>query len=988
MSRYDIPSPEHKAGDLVHGFRVEAVTELSEIRARCYECVHEATGARLLHLHCNDDEKLYAIGFRTPVGDSTGLPHILEHSVLAGSRKYPVKDAFSQLGKTSLATYLNAFTFPDKTIYPVCSALRADYFNLASVYTDLVFHPLVSRKTFMQEGHHLEFEQEGDGSSPLRVTGVVYNEMRGNYSDPESFTWGQLQENIFPDNCYGFDSGGNPDSIPELGYEAFLDFHRSFYSPSNATWFLYGDIPLEENLAFIAGQLEGATRVELDSSIREQPRWPEPRRVDIEYPIGSGEETEDRTFVNLAWVLESNARPDTLILLSVLVEALVGSAAGPLRRALVESGLGQDLSPLTRYDMHYLQTLFVVGLRGSRVEAAAAIEELCLETLAGLAEKGIEPSIVEAAFHQIELEGREIKRSYPIELLVRAAGPLNYGVDPKTGLELGALMDRARSRYASDPGVFGRLIKEWLLGNTHRLLLVARPSAEMAARQEAALREAMAARKARMGSEELATIAREARELKEAQERPDPPETLALLPRLDLADVPRRVFVVPVARREAAGRSYLEHEFFSNGLGYLDLAFDVSDLSAEESIWLPFLGRAVTGMGSGGLDYASMATRIAGRTGGISYQCLAGTELRGDGVYQRLSFRGKALGRNLGELASIFRDLLTEGDLGDLARLADLAHEAHNRLFQGVVGAGHVFAASRAASSLGLPFLRREQWEGVSQLRFLAALAKRADSEPAWLASKLGALRDRIFTRDRLVLGATGDPELLSALRPGAESIAAALPRGEAAAPEAAAPEAALGGSTGVAIGAQVNYVAKVLPLPNLLHPDAGALELLCGILSENYLYEKLRVQGGAYGGFSSYNPRNGTLSMMSYRDPRLAETIEVFDGAPEFFRSGDFGEAMLERVRVGLIGDGAIRSAAEAGSFALVQSLSGVGDGDRQTLRDRLFSVSAKDIRDKALPLFEEALKGAPQAALGSREALDGANERLIRKLAIESLE
>ncbi len=971
MTRYDIPAAGHRPGDLVHGFRVEAVTELADIRASCYECVHVATGARLIHLHCNDDEKLYAIGFRTPVTDSTGLPHILEHSVLAGSRKYPVKDAF---------------TFPDKTIYPVCSAVKADYFNLASVYTDLVFHPLITRKTFMQEGHHFEFEREGDSSSELRVSGVVYNEMKGAYSEAESFIGSHLQKSIFPDTTYGFDSGGDPEVIPSLDYESFLAFHRSFYSPSNATWFLYGDIPLADNLAFIAEQLGDAARVEVDSGIGEQPRWREARRVDMEYSIGSDEEETARSYVDLAWLLESNTRPETVILLEVLAEALVGSAAGPLRKALVESGLGQDMSPLTGYDTHYLQTMFTVGLRGSEAAEAARIERLCLETLEGLAERGIDPKIVDASFHQIELAGREVGRSYPVGLLIRAAGPLNYGADPKAGLEFGALMDKARARYAKDPALFGSLIREWLLDNPHRLLHVARPSKTLAAAKEAAFKAAMADRRAAMDSAQLERIVADARELKEAQTREDSPEALASLPRLDISQVPRPAFVIPSVERQAGGRRYLEHEFFSNGLAYLDLAFDLSGLSEEECLWLPFLGRATTGMGAAGLDYAQMATRIAGKTGGIDLQFMAGRELRGGALFQRFVLRGKALGRNLTELTAILAELMTAGDLGDLSRLSDLAHEAHNRIFQRVVRSGHEFAMIRAAASLDEPFAMRERWEGVSQVRFLAGLARKAEAEPAFLATRLAALRDKIFTRGRLVLNATGDPGLLEKLRPLAQKLASALPAGEPGKAGQALPSA--GASTGVAIGAGVNYVAKVLPVPKLLHPDAGALEMLSAVLSENYLYEKLRVQGGAYGGFSSYNPRSGVLAMMSYRDPHIVETLETFELAPAFLGSGAFDEAMLERLRVGTIGDGAIRSAADVGSSGLMQDFLGLKDEDRQLQRDRLFSVTAQDIRKRALPLLEEGLKASTQAVLGSREALESANEKLGRKLELEGLE
>ena len=997
-SRYDIPAPTCAPGDEVHGFRIDVVTELNDIRARCYECTHLKTGAKLLHLHCHDEENLYAIAFRTPPRDSTGVPHILEHCVLAGSEKYPVKDAFNELGKSTLNTFLNAMTWPDSTVYPVCSPVHADYFNLASVYTDLVLHPLITGQTFLQEGHHLELADPDDLNSGLIISGVVYNEMKGAYSSPDRVAYKAVQEGLYPDNTYGVDSGGDPEVIPALTYEQFLEFHRTYYSPGNARWYLYGDIPLERHLAFISEQLKGFSSVPVDSAVREQPRWTSPRRSEALYPIGPEDDAGNKTFINVAWMVDSMTRPEQVILFDILEEALVGSAAGPLRKALIDSGLGQDLSPVTGHDTDFLQTLFAVGLRGSEPDRAEQVERLVLDTLRKIADDGLDPELLRAAFHQIEFKGKEIVPPFPVMLLVRAASPANYGADPKSSLEFGRLIENVRARYAADPDLFSMLIREWLLQNPHRLLSVVRPSQTLSAEQEAAFRAKMAERRASMTAPDLKRIQAEARRLREAQETPDPPEALARLPRLSLADVPRRIRTVPTQRRESRGVTILEHEVFSNGVACVDLAIDISDLDDETTLYTPFLGQATAGLGAAGLNYAQMATRIASATGGVESEPIAGRRLRNGGAFQLLTFRGKALGRNLGELIAILRDLLTASDATDHKRVRDLVLEARNSLFSQVIPSGHLFAFYRAGASLGLSHYRLEQWLGCTQVRFLSGLARQVregrrsgessgEGEAAPLAETLAALQRRIFARDRLLVNVTGDPALVAALRPLIEDLIAALPEGRPGRVVDTAPDCPR--SVGVTIPAQVNYVGRVLSVGDLLQPAAPALEMLASILSSDFLYQKLRVQGGAYGGFCMYSPYDGLLPMLSYRDPHLLETLDTYAQVAGFIRSDALTGDLLERSKIGAIGGfDRILSPAQQGFAALRQHLLGVSDEDRKAFRDGLFDVTVERIRQDALPLVEAALARAPKAVVASREAIEAANAKLSEPFVITMLE
>ncbi|HPL97890.1 MAG TPA: insulinase family protein, partial [Smithellaceae bacterium] len=419
MTQEKYPTPSLQAGDFYKGFQVLRVEPIPAVRLTAYEMEHIKTGAKVLHLHSFDRENLYAIGFRTPPADSTGLPHILEHSVLAGSEKYPLKDAFKELARASMQTFINAFTYPDKTLYPVASQIKADFYNLARVYTDLVLHPRMLKETFMQEGHHLELETPGDLDSGLIISGIVYNEMKGAYSSPDSLTFKTIQENMYPDTVYALDSGGDPEVIPSLTYEQFVDFHRRYYSPSNARFFIYGDIPTGEHLDFLEEMLEGFDSVDVDSAITSQPRATEPRRVAATYPVDEAEATDRKTIVTVAWLLAENLDVETSLMLKILASLLVGGPASPLRMALIDSALGEDMSPATGLETDLKQLMFCAGLRNTRSADVEKIEKLIDDTLATIIADGFDPALVEGILHQVEFHGKEISRgTYPYGIIL------------------------------------------------------------------------------------------------------------------------------------------------------------------------------------------------------------------------------------------------------------------------------------------------------------------------------------------------------------------------------------------------------------------------------------------------------------------------------------------------------------------------------------------------------------------------------------------
>jgi len=981
------PAPRLTQGEETRGFRVRRIEAVDDIGSTAYEMEHLATGAKILHLHANDSENLFAVGFRTPPGDSTGIAHILEHSVLAGSERYPVKDAFNELSRATLQTFINAFTYPDKTLYPVASQVPVDFFNLARVYADLVFKPRILKETFLQEGHHLEFAGSGDPGGDLTVSGIVYNEMKGAYSSPDGLMYKALQQNLFPENPYGFDSGGDPEVIPQLTWEQLREFHRLYYSPTNAYFFLYGNIPPEDHLAFLDDVLRGFDRVRVESAIGLQPRWKKPHSVSNCYPVSKGESLARKTAVNLAWMMAENTDAEEVLLLRVASHALVGTAAGPLRKALIDSGLGEDLSPVTGLESDLRQVVFAVGLRGSDPDKAGAIEEKILGTLKSVAQKGFERALVEAALHQVEFQGREIVRGaypYGITLMSRVFHTWLYDGDPLVPLKFNPLINRIRNRLEKDPELFQGVIRRWFLDNPHRITSVMEPRHSCMEESEAKFRQQMAQLQATLSAEDRAKIREEASRLKELQSQPDSPEALSTLPRLSRSDIPREVERIPSEEGRLADIPVLKHEIFSNGIVYLDCAFDVSRVPEELQPCLPLMGKFARGMGAAGRRYDEMATRISMTMGGLGVQMASGFGRDGKETWQKMIFRMRALRRNIPEAVTLLGDILAEGDLTDHRRMEDLVLEKRNGLHAAVIPSGHLFAQRTAASKLTLASLRDEQWNGLIQLRLLSALAGRFEADP--LVETMERLRKLVLHRSGLVLNVTGDAAgidlLLSELGRLTERIGDKAP-GTATTSMVAAPL-----HLGIAIAAQVCYVAQVADAPGYFDPSSAALTVLSRELSKGYLYNRIRVQGGAYGGMSLYDPLGRIFSFLSYRDPHLVETLKVYDEAVRWLLDAGVSETELEKTIIGTIGS-LDRPADPAGKgyLAMVRHFAGIFDAERQGFRDRVLGLCPEDLLKAAQGVLLPALKSSSVAVYAGEERLKQANDTLSEKLIIEPL-
>ncbi len=882
---HSYPKPALRAGESVDGFKVLRVRPIAALRLTAYELKHIKTGAKVLHLHSFERENLYAICFRTPPEDSTGLPHILEHCVLAGSEKYPLKDVFKELLRSSMQTFLNAFTYPDKTVYPVASQIKADFYNLARVYTDLVLHPRLLTENFLQEGHHFELTVPGDLSGDLIISGIVYNEMKGAYSSVDALMHKALQENLYPQSVYAFDSGGDPAVIPALTYEQFRDFHRRYYSPTNARFFFYGDIPTVEHLAFLSEMLAGFDKIKINSAIENQPFFSRPRLARSVYPVGREEPIEKKTMVNIAWMLAENTAYETALLLQIISGLLISSAASPLRKALIDSGLGEDLTPVSGMESDLKQIMFCVGLRNAKKADAEKIEKLILDTLRQIVTRGYDRELIEGILHQVEFHGREIVRgSYPygIALMGSVFQTWLYEGDPLAGLDFPREITRIRKLWSRDPKIFQKITRKWLWDNPHRVLSIMEPDPGFTERHENKLKEKMAALKEGFSEEELRQIDAQAAQLRKFQSEPDTPAAIKTLPQLQLKDVPRSIETIPVKSISIAGTDALEHNIFTNGISYVDLAFDLAGVPEELHPYLPLLGKVMTGMGAAGFGYEDMAKRIGLHMGSFGYDLAAGFSADGKKIWQKMIFSFAALYRNVGKAIDILGDVLLAGDLENRERMRDLIAERKNSLQSAIVPSGHVFAKRAAGAALTLPAWRDEQWHGRTQFKFMQQIAATFPVANKDICEKLARLKELIFVKDNLLVNFTADEEGLRKTQNTLSRLLEKIPRESRQANQLSAPLTPV--RAGIAVPSQVSYVARVFKAPPYTDPATPMLTIASRELSNTYLYKHIRVQGGAYGGMSTFDATTGLFAFLSYRDPHIVRTLNTFEEAQKFY--------------------------------------------------------------------------------------------------------
>ncbi len=957
---------------LRHGFELVSENALTEAgsTARIYR--HARTGAELLSLLNSDENKVFGVAFRTPPRDSTGIAHILEHSVLCGSRKFPVKEPFVELMKSSLNTFLNAMTYGDKTVYPVASQNRQDFYNLVDVYLDAVFYPRITEDTFRQEGWHYELDAI---NAPLAYKGVVFNEMKGAYSSPDAVLDDLSQRSLYPDIAYGVDSGGDPKHIPDLTYADFKDFHRRLYHPSNARLFFYGDDDPDERLRRLDACLAGFDASRSDTAVGIQPRFAAARQIERSY-AAAAEETGVRTgLVTVNWMFDEPEDAEADLALTILDEILGGTPAAPLRKALIESGLGAGLTG-SGLEGDLRQPAFSIGLKGIDPADSGRVEALILETLRGLADDGIDRGTVDAALNTVTFSLRENNTGrFPrgIALMLRSLRFWLHDRDPLATLRFEAPLAAIQARVASGERYFENLLRRTLVENPHRTTVLLRPDAEQADREAAEERARLDNARAAMTAADLEALVAATHELKRQQETPDSPEALSAIPTLTLGDLPRQNKTVPLERDDLGQVPVFYHDIDTSGVLYLDIGMDLHALPADLLPYVGVFGRALLETGTANEDFVALSQRIGRFTGGIQPSRWTSSVRGADRATGWLFLRSKVMPERAGDLLAILSEVLRGARLDDRERFRQIVAEEKARLESRVAPMGLRLVDLRLRGGFNEADWASETMGGLSYLFFLRRLADEIETDWTAVSGMLNRIRALLINRAAMIFNVTAGPRLWQGFRSSLEGFAAALPRSASAVIDW--PRAPLPRFEGLTLPARINFVGKGADLRRMGYTATGATEVAVNYLRTTWLWDKVRVQGGAYGGTCRFDRLSGGFTFLSYRDPNLLATLDIYDGSADFLRNADLNASALTRSIIGTIGDIDIYQLPDDKGFASLQRhLAGDSDEIRQRVREEILSTTAADFRGFADALAAVAREGAV-LVLGSDKAIAAAN-------------
>jgi hypothetical protein len=961
-----VPKQNLDLSSIVKGFKLDRVEPISELHATAYIFTHQKTGARVLHLFNDDPNNLFSIAFRTPVSDSTGVPHIMEHSVLCGSKKFPIKDPFQELLKGSLQTFLNALTYPDKTIYPVSSQVEKDFFNLVDVYCDAVFNPLITENTFYQEGWHFDVE---DVSKDVGIKGIVYNEMKGVFSNFSSHVDRRTLGTLFPDITYSYESGGDPEHITDLTYEQFREFHRKYYHPSNSFVFLYGNLPSEKTLGFLNDEyLDKFNFLTIDSRVNAQTLWTAPRSIRIDAP--APKEDDGTATVALVWIFGDATDPVLTLSGRILSHYLLGTESSPLKRALVDSGLGEDLDDISGFEADLVQTVFAAGLRKSNNENAVAVEKLILDTLQKEIETGFDPELMEGSIRQIEFGLREITGAhfpYNLRLAERCYRSWIYDGDPLAHLAFEKPLAIIKEQFAKGPDFFRDIVRKHLLDNKHRLCAVIEASSEMGKQLEQQTVEQAKKLTSGFTSADKEKYHALTNELLQQQKLPPTEASLATLPKLSKSDLPPKGKETPAIKEVYKGSTVFTHPLFTSGVVYFDIGFNLQCLPQRLVPYLSIYAELITRCGTKGYSYEDNAKRIALATGGIdasvSCKTIPGTE---DSLFFYGLFHGKAIAEHTHEMLDIIYDLLSSPDLTNKKQIKDILLEERNGLHASVVGSGHQFAISYASSFVAKSRYLDELMGGITQLRFLDTIVKNNDIDT--VVKSIKEIHALVVNRNEAFISVTADEP--SKVLQNVKAFIDKLPGGAFKSEHYSLPESTNVHSLGVEINSAVNFVSKIWKMPPLTPESFGHQYLVSRYLSTGYLWDKVRVEGGAYGGMSVSSVAHPVFACASYRDPNLGNTLHHFEKGLQMVAAG-IDQDKIDQNIIGAIGkiDSPL-SPHSQGFGEAIDQMTGQTVEFRQKVRDAILAADSEKLRDCAEKILNS--KGSIISVLGGSGAFD----------------
>ena len=953
--------------------------ELSDIHSTGYRLRHKKSGARITVISNDDENKVFYIGFRTPPQNSTGVPHIMEHSVLCGSEKYPLKDPFVELVKGSLNTFLNAMTYPDKTLYPVASCNDTDFDNLMDVYMDAVLHPNIYkyREIFEQEGWHYELEE---ADAPLTVNGVVYNEMKGAFSSPDDMLGDEIVGALFPDTVYAHNAGGDPKHIPELSYEEYLEFHRKYYHPSNSYIYLYGDMDIAKKLQWLDEQyLSGYESRETDSAIPLQKPFAQMKEVIREYPVATGETEENQTY------LSYNVAAGTLLdatlyqALDILDYALVSAPGAPVKKALLEAGIGKDISG--GHDYGTRQMVCSIVAKNTNLCEKERFLAVIFETLRQQVRDGIDKQALRAGISSLEFRFREADYGqFPKGLL--------YGIicmdswlydEEKPFLHLEALSVYRYLKEQIDTGYFEDLVQKYFLDNPHAALVAAVPKKGLAAERDEVLRQKLAAYKASLSEEQKRELMERTKRLREYQDAPTAKEDLAKLPMLKRGDLKKKA--APLCNQVVMAQEtvIVHHPMYANGIDYLTFLFDIRDWKPEELAYLGILKNVLGYVDTEQHDYAALANEINQKTGGIGSSIGIYPHVKErDAIGLFYEVRVKTLAEGLADAMRLTKEMLLTSKLTDEKRLYEILGELKSRLALAVSSYGHIVASTRATSYFSRAGYYQDALGGIAGYRVIADYEEHFEEKKAELIEKLQEMVRRIFTRDRLMVSVTCEEKDFADVAHAVEEL-----RAELYEPQAdgigALPEVSYEiRNEGFMDASQVQYVARAGNYAAHGYAYHGALRILKVIMGYEYLWSNVRVKGGAYGCMNQYL-RNGDVYFVSYRDPNLAATNEVYEKIPDYVRNFTADEDEMTKYIIGTVSDlDAPLNPSAKGARSMTAYLQGLTYEEIQKERDEILGASDADIRAFG-GLLEAVLSDGAFCVVGGEEVLRRNSEMFL---------
>ena len=934
---------------------------------------HKKSGARIAILSNNDDNKVFYIGFRTPPEDETGVPHIIEHTTLCGSKKFPVKDPFIELAKGSLNTFLNAMTYPDKTVYPVASCNDQDFKNLMDVYLDAVFNPNITKyeEIFKQEGWHYELTGKDD---ELKINGVVYNEMKGAYSSPDEVLSSQIYRSLFPDNTYSKDSGGNPEYIPKLTYEAYLDFYHKYYHPSNSYIYLYGDMDVVERLEWLDKEyLSQYEYKKVNSEINKQPAFDEIKNVEAQYSITMDDSQENKTYLSYNRVVGDTLDKMLYQAFDVLDYALVSSPGAPVKQALIDAGIGDDV--YGSYDAGILQPVFSFVAKNANASQADEFESIIENTLKEVVKTGINKEALLAGINSSEFKFREADFGQFPKGLLFGLNCLDSWLfdDMKPFIHLECLDTFAKLRRAVDTDYFEKLIQEYLLDNTHGSSVTVKPKRGLGNEKEEALAKELSDYKASLSDEEIKKLVEDTEHLKKYQEEPSSDEDLRKLPMLTRADMKKNAMPFSNIEDELLDVKVVRHDIESNGIDYISFLFDAGDFEQSELGYLGFFTNALGLVSTEKYSYTDLANATNIYTGGISTGTASHPDIkdRNNFVF-KFEVKLKVLEKNLDKALELMQQMLLTSDFTDTKRLGELVAQIKARLQANLSSSGHLVAAMRSMSSFSRYALYQDELKGIAFYRSICRIEKELSESPERVSDKLASIAKKLFARNRMLISFTGNNKAYGNAKPSLEKVIAGFNKMSTIGKQAevhfnTAKEAFVDAS-------QIQYVAKTGDFVCEGYEYTGALRLLRIILSYDYLWINVRVKGGAYGCMNTFL-RSGESYFVSYRDPNLSDTLDVYDRIPEYIKSFSPDERDMTKYIIGTFSalDTPMNPEAK-GSRSLSAYLEGITYEQIQKERDEILNAQPEDIRRLA-DLVEAVLKKDSVCVIG--------NENMIKESA-----